>query len=132
MLSRQGPAYLRFLLRVLRERPAMIPEAIRLAIMGFHFEKITRQTIAADDFRRYLETELEKFNARIVGLTRTHRASVEDAGAYVREVLSGVRSRYDQLHVDFRHAVHGAVTSFEEGVMTRLEELGLEIGERPT
>jgi radical SAM superfamily enzyme YgiQ (UPF0313 family) len=132
VLSRQGPAYLRFLLRVLRERPAMIPEAIRLAIMGFHFEKITRHTIAADDFRRYLETELEAFKARIVDLARTHRASVEDAGAYVREVLSGVRSRYDQLHVDFRHAVHDAVTSFEEGVMKQLEELGLEIEGQPT
>lgn len=46
LLSRQGLAYGRFLTRVLRQRPGMFPEAVRFAIEGYHFEKVTRQVIA--------------------------------------------------------------------------------------
>jgi radical SAM superfamily enzyme YgiQ (UPF0313 family) len=44
--SRQGPAYARFLARVLLKRPRLFPEAVRLAIEGYHFEKVTRQVVA--------------------------------------------------------------------------------------
>ena len=46
LLSRQGPAYANFLARVLRSRPRMFPEAVRFAIEGYHFEKVTRQVVA--------------------------------------------------------------------------------------
>lgn len=46
LLSPQGAAYARFLTKVLRHRPQMFPEAIRLAIEGYHFEKVTRQVVA--------------------------------------------------------------------------------------
>jgi len=45
--SRQGTAYARFLARVLRHRPRMFPEAVRFAIEGYHFEKVTRQVVAS-------------------------------------------------------------------------------------
>ncbi|MGE0820559.1 MAG: B12-binding domain-containing radical SAM protein [Candidatus Binatia bacterium] len=44
--SRQGKAYARFLTRVLCHRPQMFPEAVRFAIEGYHFEKVTRQVVA--------------------------------------------------------------------------------------
>jgi radical SAM superfamily enzyme YgiQ (UPF0313 family) len=44
--SRQGRAYARFLAKVLRHRPRMFPEAVRFAIEGYHFEKVTRQVVA--------------------------------------------------------------------------------------
>jgi len=44
--SRQGIAYTRFLVRVLMNRPRMFPEAVRFAIEGYHFEKVTRQVVA--------------------------------------------------------------------------------------
>jgi len=46
LLSQQGTAYARFLARVLWNRPRMFPEAVRLAIEGYHFEKVTRQVVA--------------------------------------------------------------------------------------
>lgn len=46
LLSRQGPAYVNFLAKVLRNRPRMFPEAVRFAIEGYHFEKVTRQVVA--------------------------------------------------------------------------------------
>ena len=47
LFSRQGVAYSRFLFRVLRDHPRMFPEAVRLAIMGYHLEKMTRQVVVA-------------------------------------------------------------------------------------
>lgn len=44
LLSRQGLAYFRFLARVLIEDSSRLPEAVRLAIAGYHFEKITEIT----------------------------------------------------------------------------------------
>ena len=46
LFSRQGIAYSRFLARVLRHRPRMVPEAVRFAIEGYHFEKVTRSVVA--------------------------------------------------------------------------------------
>jgi len=46
LCSRQGVAYARFLARVLKNRPRMFPEAVRFAIEGYHFEKVTRQIVA--------------------------------------------------------------------------------------
>jgi radical SAM superfamily enzyme YgiQ (UPF0313 family) len=55
VLSRQGPAYLRFLARVLSRRPRLFPEAVRLAVMGYHFEKVTSHAMASA--RSYVEAE---------------------------------------------------------------------------
>ncbi|KAB2962359.1 MAG: B12-binding domain-containing radical SAM protein, partial [Thermoanaerobaculia bacterium] len=51
LFSRQGPAYLKFLLRTLLHRPALLDQAVRLAIKGLHFRKFTVQTLAAHEFR---------------------------------------------------------------------------------
>ena len=48
----------------------MLPEAIRLAALGYHFEKITRQQMALHDFRECLAAELESFKE-----ASTHRVA---------------------------------------------------------
>lgn len=45
--SRQGPAYFLFLARALLYRPRLFPLAVMLAANGYHFEKVTREAIAA-------------------------------------------------------------------------------------
>jgi uncharacterized protein DUF4070/radical SAM family protein len=60
LLSRQGSAYLGFLLRTLLRRPRQLPQAIGLAVMGLHFEKFTRQTLAAHDFRAAARSDYDQ------------------------------------------------------------------------
>ncbi len=45
ILSRRGPECIKFLIWVARRDFRLIPEAIRLAIMGYHFRKITQYFI---------------------------------------------------------------------------------------
>jgi radical SAM superfamily enzyme YgiQ (UPF0313 family) len=49
--KRYGRQYLRFLLWCARRHPSQFPEAVRLAIQGFHFEAITREALACDAIR---------------------------------------------------------------------------------
>lgn len=56
LFSRQGPAYFKFLLKTLFRHPKMLPEAIRLAIMGYHFQKHTEHAIAVSELKEYEAT----------------------------------------------------------------------------
>ena len=52
--ANQVPAYMNFIAKVTKDHPRMLPEAIRLAALGYHFEKITSQQIAVHDFKEFL------------------------------------------------------------------------------
>jgi radical SAM superfamily enzyme YgiQ (UPF0313 family) len=124
LFSRQGPAYVRFLTKVLWERPRMLPEAVRLAIMGYHFEKITSQIIVADDFKRFLESELEALKERVTQFARVQDDRIGEARVYVQALFSRVRRHHEEIHSDFRYVVRDALVSFQEGVASQLELLG--------
>ena len=51
---KQIPAYSKFIGKVAKDYPRMLPDAIYLAAMGHHFEKIARQQIAIHDCLGFL------------------------------------------------------------------------------
>ena len=120
LFSRQGPCYGRFLLRVLFRYPRMLPEAFRLGIMGYHFEKITSHQIAVHDFKLFLEAQLEALGKRFAEYAKISNQGTEDARAYVQEILDQVHTRYDSIHHDFRYAVAEAFESFERSIRNQL------------
>ena len=78
----QIPAYTKFITRVSRDHPRMLPEAIRLAALGYHFEKVTRSQIALNDFREFLTTELRALeDARPDGICERKDAALVRARA---------------------------------------------------
>ena len=102
----------------------MLPEAVRLAVMGYHFEKITSQTIVADDFKHFLESELEALKERVTQLARVQDDRIGEARVYVEALFSRVRDHYEEIHSDFRYTARDALLSFQEGVASQLELLG--------
>ena len=112
ILSKQGPAYLRFIARVIRIDPRLLPEAFSLAILGYHFEMVGRLEIEVHDFKQYLASELEslrKVRSRVDG-TGIGRAL--DPHAEVTEMLSRAESRYRKLHRNFRQEIESSMDSF--------------------
>ncbi|MFY9826735.1 MAG: B12-binding domain-containing radical SAM protein, partial [Thermoanaerobaculia bacterium] len=80
LLSRQGPAYLKFLVRTLLHRPALFSQAASLAIKGLHFRKFTVQTLAAHEFRE----------AALAGYREVEElADQAAAGAFGKALLRG-------------------------------------------
>lgn len=117
--SVQGPAYVRFLCRVIRHRPDMLWEALALAAKGYHVRKITEQVTAVDNFKRYLSREVEHLREEV---TRRARDGTTNLSAYVREVVAHVRREYAAIHQDFRHEVDEACQTFLQTLDAALQE----------
>ena len=116
VLSKQGPAYLRFIARVIRIDPRLLPEAFSLAILGYHFQMVGTQEIALHDFKQFLASELESLR---LGPPGADGNSIEPAsGPYAdaEESLSRAESRYWKLHRSFRHGVENSMDSFRAAV----------------
>jgi hypothetical protein len=123
LFSRQGPAYLRFLTTVLRDHPGRFPDAMRLAIAGYHFEKVTSQQIAVHNFTEYLNAELEAFKERVTAATRISRDGMDEVRVYGEDLFARVHSRYEEIHKDFRYGVEDALAGFQEAVEFHLDRL---------
>lgn len=123
IFSRQGPAYLKFLWKVLDERPRMFPEAVRLAIAGYHFEKVTSQQIAVHDFKEYLQGELDAFKEIASRFAKAQSDRVGEVGDYAQDLFSRVSHQYEQIHHDFRYSVQDTLVSFRQSVNAHLDQL---------
>lgn len=109
--SRYGRPYLRFLLWCARRHPGRFPEAVRLAIQGFHFEAITRETLACDAIRHDATGIAERFRERAAAFSeRAQRRGAREAervralGAERARVLRRLRRRIGELSPDMRAA----------------------------
>ena len=103
LFSRQGPAYLKFLARTLLHRPALLDQAVRLAIKGLHFRKFTVQTLAAHEFHEaalagYREVEELADRAAAGGLGKALARGAARARRRVRRL-------HRRLRPEFRHGL---------------------------
>ena len=81
----------------------MLPLAIRLAAMGYHCEKLTRQQTALREFKASLDSELASFNEARWG---SGMAS-EGAQKFRQAALQRARARQRAIPDEFRHAGDG-------------------------
>jgi radical SAM superfamily enzyme YgiQ (UPF0313 family) len=127
LVSAQGPAYLRFLSRVLLHQPAMLREACALAAKGYHLRKITEQITAVDHLHEYLAHALAHLHADMA--RRAHEDPTRLTTS-VREVVAQVRRQYSRIHDDFRPEVDEALTTFVQTLDTALHACHLPIPRR--
>lgn len=118
--ANQIPTFTKFIAKVSKDHPRMLPEAISLAALGYHFEKITRQQIALHDFREFLAAELEKFKEAV-----SHPLQdVETIRDRRQALFTRVHARYESIPGDFRHEEDGiehAMASFRFAVNAQAE-----------
>lgn len=116
---KQGPAYFQFIREVVKIDPKLFPEAVRLAILGYHFEKTTNQQIAVDDFKQYLEAEFDAFKEKM----QSERDRVAEIRKFAWEVFERAHAKYEQIHEDFKCHVRDTLESFKASVKSQLDEL---------
>ena len=109
LTAEQLPVFSRYIARVSREYPRLLPLAIRLAAMGYHCEKLTRQQTALRDFKTYLGSELASFNEARWG---------PDAASGVvdqlrRAAAKRAHARQRAIPDEFRHAGDGILEAME-------------------
>ena len=120
---RQAPTFMKFIASVSKDHPRMLSEAIRLAALGFHFEKVTRQQLAIHDFKKFLAAEIATLEEEVADRGRDTTLS----GDSKRELFTRVEGRCASLPREFRFPGDGidtALTSFRSAVNARAERSG--------
>ena len=125
IFSRQGPAYLKFMLTVLFRYPKLLPEAVRLAIMGFHYQKVTSQQVMVDDFCRMLDSERERLKALVFQFRKAQGQRLLEARRELERLLANVQRRYAAINMDVRAAADEALRSFYTVVQSQVAQLSL-------
>ena len=120
--AKQLPAYNKYIAKVSKDHARMLPEAIRLAALGYHFEKITRQQIALHDFREFLAAELERFKQAVTNPGQDMQVTRDQR----QELFARVEARFKSIPEDFRYAGDGiepALETFRSAVNEQVEQL---------
>ena len=99
----------------------MLPDAIYLAAMGHHFERIGRQQIAIHDFLSFLRNELETFPEAVPGRV----SDLEEPDSQRQTSLDRAQRRYESIPDEFRYpgdGLHDALASFQRAMDARVLE----------
>ena len=118
----QIPAYSKFIGRVSKDYPRMLPDAIYLAAMGHHFERIGRQQIAIHDFLSFLRCELEEFREVASG----YGSETEELGSRRQASFERAQRRYESIPAEFRYQGDGledVLETFRRTVDSRPPEI---------
>ncbi len=118
--AKQVPAYTKFIAKVSRNRPGLLPEAIRLAALGYHFEKITSQQIAIGDFKQFLATELGRFKEAVSHNVR----DVEEIEKQKQALFTQSETRHASIPDEFRYLGDGiddALNLFRSAVSSQID-----------
>ena len=116
LFSRQGLEYARFLIKSLKDHRSMFPEAVRLAVMGYHLEKITRHTVAVEDFRNFLAHEMDIYKEKISQFVGAQGNRMSEIQNYSRQLFARVKTEYNSIHKDFRYAAQSALIGFQQSM----------------
>lgn len=124
---KQGPAYLWFLVRVLLRYPHMFANAVRLAIMGYHFEKITYHQIIMDDFKDAVAAALTTFQDTVARCVHTTSQRMEELGGRAHDLVTQVRQHYAALPAEGRDGVREVFEGFQHAVFAHYLEAELHV-----
>ncbi|MBI4596033.1 MAG: B12-binding domain-containing radical SAM protein, partial [Candidatus Tectomicrobia bacterium] len=119
-----GWHYWKFLITAIFTKPSLFGEAVAMAIKGHHFLKLTREVLAADNFKAYLEKISGSFQERIKENSGLElEEMLKDLTAYRKRVSGQLQKKYRRLHKDFRPYVEEALINLEKFIDNRLAEL---------
>ena len=119
----QVPTFTKFIGNVTRNHPRMLPEAIRLAALGYHFEKVTRQQLEIHDFKKFLAAELATLETEV----DRRGAGTTIIGDGRSALFTRVDARHASIPEEFRYPGDGietALESFRSDVNVRADRSG--------
>lgn len=123
--SPYGYYYLRYLVKSFIIKPRMFPEAVRQAIMGHHFFKITREILAVDDFKSRVKRMKDVYRQKII---EVYPLEIDKAITELRiardRLLKELRKEYLKIDKDFRHLVEESFNALENSLNAYYGVLG--------
>lgn len=123
LLSRQGPAYAAFLAHTLLTRPSRLPEAVRMAIKGWHFQRYTKQTLAAHAYREAALEGYERVEGLLDRAVSRHRRLRRTVERQVAKAVRRVRRRHRRLRPEFRQGLFPDRAAIESALRELVQEV---------
>ena len=120
--ARQLPAYSKFIGKVSKNYPRMLPDALYLAAMGYHFERIARQQIAIHEFLGFLRGEVEMLQEADPGRVDDG----EEDSSRGQASFERAQRRFQSIPDEFRYQGDGledALQSFRNALDSRAHEV---------
>ena len=120
--AKQIPAFTKYIAKVSEDHPRMLPEAIRLAAMGYHCEKISRQQAMLHDFKEFLAAELKGFREA----ASREPQEAEEIRSRRQALFAQTDTRYASIPDEFRYLGDGiddALESFRSAVNAQADQL---------
>ncbi|MGA1864141.1 MAG: B12-binding domain-containing radical SAM protein [bacterium] len=115
-----GYYYLRFLMKALITERKMFPEAVRMAIWGHHFFKITEEILAVDDFKTYAKhiknIYFEKVKEAYSSFDMDKKIS--ELKIAKDRFIEELQKEYHKIDIEFRHLVEDSLSSVEMALNT--------------
>ena len=122
LFSRQGPAYAGFLLRTLLRRPRHFSQAVTLAVMGLHFQKLTRQMLAVHDFREAARESYDQVEREAAAAAASGRLQ-EALRRHADQTLRRLRHLHRRLRPEFRQGLLPDWSTLEESIRACVREV---------
>ncbi|MCL6583460.1 MAG: B12-binding domain-containing radical SAM protein [bacterium] len=122
--SNYGHHYLKYLVKSFFIKPRMFPEAVRQAIMGYHFFKITREILAVDDFKTRVRLMIEAYREKILdAYSLEFDKAAKELKIIKDNLLKELRKEYLKIDKDFRHLVEESFRTLESALNTYYGQL---------
>lgn len=111
-------SYWKYLVKAFLIEPRMFPEAVRQAIMGHHFFKITREILAVDSFKYHADlikdTYLQKIRDAYASMEI--EKNISDLTIAKDKFIKDLQKEYNKIDEDFRHLVEETYQSLEKSL----------------
>jgi radical SAM superfamily enzyme YgiQ (UPF0313 family) len=107
IFSSYGKQYLQYLSAAVRMKRGMFPKAVKMALFGYHFFRITKELMAVDEFSASIEKIRLSLRSRIdrISIDRPEDilrdVSTLDRGVLEKPLIARVQKKYRLLHEDF-------------------------------
>lgn len=126
-----GWQYWKFILKAMVIKPALFSEAVAMAIKGHHFLKMTREILATDSFKKYLEKIARSLQEKISDISAADlEEKLKDLRDYRSQIMVKLQREYNRLHKDFQPYVEDALSNFEEFVNNIIWELSVSVSRK--
>ena len=108
IFSTYGKEYLQYLSAAVRMKRGMFPKAVKMALFGYHFFRITKELVTVDEFSAYIEKIRLNLRSRIERISFDRLDDILrdvftlDRGVLEKALVAGAQKKYRLLHQDFR------------------------------
>ncbi|MFC1671274.1 B12-binding domain-containing radical SAM protein [Spirochaetota bacterium] len=126
--TRYGYRYWEFIIKSLIMRPALFNKAIKMAICGHHFFKITDEILAVDGFKKYLDRIIEslQFKKEKISINNIEE-SLKEILIFRDKILTGIQKKYQGFNEDLHCHLDESLGKLDENLKSYIDKVSSSI-----